>query len=653
MLGGLLGGAMSANSTRRLGMAVAVALVFSAVQALPASSGAATGGRSTADILEELGGEPCPDGSAFTCVTLAMPLDHFDTADTRTLEVVFAVLPATGARRGTFVVATGGPGSSGVAAADAYVSAFDPRLPEQFDIVLFDQRGVGGSGDVDCAESAATWYGSDQQAVTPEQELDLKDSARTFVQDCMEESGPSANALLPYLGTDQAVEDLEQFRRLLQDERFWLYGESYGTQYAETYAAAHGDHLVGLVLDGTVDLTVGGTDYFADQARAYGDALLASLQTCNDDPICVPELDGDAVGVYDRLVARLRDGDISYRFPRPSGGFDTRQLSLADLELSATSQTYTEADRMLFTRALATWASHQDLVPLARLVYSALHLDPETLDVVPDPTFSDAMYFAVDCRDYSYPGDGPEQKAENYIRAGDEVEASVPRLASAFNNELPCAYWPGAGGQLDRPEPLTAEGIPTFVLNGTADPATPYHQAVDVYRRLDDGYLITKTGGSHVIFGLGDECVDGPVTEFLLSGRLPAQRETTCDGVVAEEYIPLAPEAARDFQDHLDALISADVEVNLLPEYLYWDGAEPTRVGCPAGGTLNFAFDGATEAFSFSRCSFTRNFSFTGAGTYTVEDGVFAMNVSTDGRWDCQLHYRRTVDEVSVDGPCK
>ena len=105
--------------------------------------------------LERLGGVPCPDGD-FTCVTLTVPLNHFDPNDSRTMDVVFAVLPATGERKGMFVTATGGPGTAGLASADSYTSAFDPSIPEHFDIVFFDQRGVGLSGGLQCAQAAAT-----------------------------------------------------------------------------------------------------------------------------------------------------------------------------------------------------------------------------------------------------------------------------------------------------------------------------------------------------------------------------------------------------------------------------------------------------------------------------------------------------------------
>ena len=641
----------SAQRIRRFALAVAVALVLSGMHALPA--GSATDRPSTAEILERLGGEACPDGSAFTCVTLTMPLDHFDPTDTRTIDVVFAVLPAGGVRRGMFAVASGGPGISGIMGADPFTSSFDRRIPEHFDVVFFDQRGVGRSGKVDCPEAFAIWNQADGRARTPEQEATVNAAARTFARDCVQETGPEARSLLPYLGTDQAVEDLEAFRRLLGDGRFWLYGESYGTQYAQTYAAIHGDHLAGLVLDGTVDLTLSGTRYFADQTAAFGKTLLAGLQACNADPACARELGGDAVAAYDALIGRLDGGDIEFSFPRPEGGSARRRLSLAQVEVTAISSTYNEAGRMLFTRVLAAWASRQDPVPLARLVYATLGFDPQDLDVITTPDFSEAAYYAVDCRDYSYPGGRPEQKAENYLRAGDEVEANVPRLASAFSYELPCAWWPAAVAHRDRPDPLVAEGIPTLVLNATADPATPYQHALDVYRRLDDGYLITKTGGPHLIFGRDDPCVDGPVTDFLVEGRVPPQRETICEGVVALDHVPLAPARAAGFEDKLDAMTSVETELNLLPEFASWDRSEPVKVACPAGGTLRFAPDEGDEAYAFNRCTFTRGFTVTGAGSYHPEDDAFTLNATTSGRWDCKLRYRRTGDKASVSGPCR
>ena len=161
------------------------------------------------NILQLPAGEPCPYDSIFTCVTIEVPLDHFNPADTRTIPVTFAVLPASGERKGMFVTATGGPGYSGVASADSIQTAFDPAIPEVFDIVFFDQRGLLLSGDQTCPFAANVYYQQETSGLTPAQEAALKQTANTFSTDCVNEvSNPD---LLPYLGTKQAVEDLEYF----------------------------------------------------------------------------------------------------------------------------------------------------------------------------------------------------------------------------------------------------------------------------------------------------------------------------------------------------------------------------------------------------------------------------------------------------------
>jgi len=374
-----------------------------------------------------------------------------------------------------FVVATGGPGVSGVLVADSYVAAYDPRLFNSFDIVFFDQRGIGQSGGLACPYAAAEFYQQDATGF-PDQKKALNFFARSFSENCVNElSNPE---LLPFLGTEQAVEDLEYFRQLFDEEKILLYGESYGTQFAQTYAAKYLDHLSRLVLDGTVDLTLPGWEFYAQQAQAFNDTLVSTLEVCNEDPACTQDMGGDAIEVYDRLTGDLNQQPLFLRFPLPGGGYEFRKFTGTDLEVVATGQLYGEGDRMMFTRALAAYASRWDLAPLARLLYLNLGLDPQTLEVVPDPSYSDAMFFGVECQDYGYPGSTPKEKAENYFIAGESV--SIPRFGSIFYGDLPCAYWPDATSDLTRPEPLLAEGLPTLVLGATADPATPISNGISV-----------------------------------------------------------------------------------------------------------------------------------------------------------------------------
>jgi pimeloyl-ACP methyl ester carboxylesterase len=597
---------------------------------------------SAANRFAQFNSRPCPD-SDFTCITLSVPLDHFDSANTQTTKVVFAILPATGERKGMFVTATGGPGTSGLAAADSYTAAFDPAIPEHFDIVFFDQRGVGASGGFQCAEAVAALYQSDSRADTPEQEAALTESAQTFAEACVDEIGSPDP--LRFFSTRQAVEDLESFRQAIGDEKFWFYGESYGTQFAQIYAAAHADHLAGLILDGTVDLTLSGPDYLKEQAQAFNEVLVETLDACNEGDACATDVGGDALAAYDGLAASLRESPLSFNFPRPSGAA-AREFTLADLEVVAVNALYAEASRSAFLRALAA-STRGDLTPLARLLYDALGLDPETLEAIPDPTYSDAVYYAVECNDYEDYAGAPDQRAESYLRAGDEVDESPLRLSSVFYGDLPCAFWPNDEALVERPAPLVADGVPVLVLAATADPATPYTNSQRVYRRLANGYLITKQGGPHVIFGRGDACVDDIVIAFLAEDKLPDQRETVCPGEVIVGYDPLTPVDAADFANPLEALSAVETEINYLPEYNSWDGETRISVGCPFGGTLTFESGGQ---LAFDDCAFAKGFVLAGNGEADYEAERFKMGVLVTGLADGELTYERDGDSVSVTG---
>lgn len=594
--------------------------------------------KDTAARLEELGGAPCAD-SDFTCLTITVPLNHFDTADTRTIDVVFAVLPATGESKGMFVTVIGGPGGSGLLSAENYTSYFDPSITENFDVVFFDQRGINESNGLYCAQAAADFYREDTDASTTQGEEHLLKVTQTFVDDCVAEIGETD--LLPYLDTTQAIEDLEVFRALMGDEKFWLYGESYGTQFAQTYATIHGDHIAGLILDGVVDLTLTDINFLKGQAAAFNDVLVATLQACNEDEVCAADMGTDAVVVYDELAAQLKQGPIAFEFPLSTGEFESREFTFSDLEATS-GFLYSETARMMFLRSLAAYARDNTLVPLARVVYSSLVIDPDTLVAVNDPSYSDAIYYGVTCRDYAEPGATNEEQAAAFIEAGDEIDSTLPRLASVYYGDIPCVYWPHPQQDETRPEPFTGEGFPTLVLNGTTDPATPYSNAQSVYSHLEDGYFITEIGGPHVIFGWGVECVDNLVTEFLVNDTLPAERETTCEGVVTDEVVTVSPSDATEFENPLQAFQMLEDEIYYLPDYYYWDYATPMTVGCTYGGTLSFESSDIDETLTFENCAFSQGFILTGVGTTFYDEGSFTLEVDITGLKEGHLTYTRT-----------
>jgi pimeloyl-ACP methyl ester carboxylesterase len=599
---------------------------------------------STTETIEALDGVPCPD-SDFTCVTIEMPLDHFEGSEERTIDVTFAILPATGESKGAFVTATGGPGTAGIMSADSYTSALDPAIPEQFDIVFFDQRGVGMSGGLTCPEAALDFYRSEADPATEAGKSLMIESASTFATACVNEMGDPES--LPFLGTAQVIEDLEVFRHTFGFDEFVLYGESYGTQLAQTYAAAHGENLDRLLLDGTVDLTLDGFSFYGEQATAFGQTLQATFYACEADELCVEDMGDDPGTAYDTLAALLSEGPLTGEYPLANGTTEERSFGLADLEIVASGQMYGETDRMLFTRALASHSGRGDVVPLIRLLYPNLGTDPVDESIVEDPSWSDAIYYAVECQDYSYAGESPEDVALSFFEAGADFDNL--RLGSIFYGDLPCAFWPNRSTEGDRPEQLEAEGIPTMVLGATADPATPYSNGVSVWSRLADGFLMTQGGGPHVIFGRGNACPDEDTTAFILDGTAPSV--STCDGVVVDIYQPLLPESIDGFEDPETMFDAVEWEIYYLPESYYWDGIEDSGAGCNLGGTVGFVATDVGYDYEFADCALTDGLVLSGTGSYDFDTDTFALDV-TLGSPDCVYSYERAGAEVTVEDSC-
>ncbi len=595
--------------------------------------------------LERLGGYPCAD-SEFTCITLTVPLDHFNPEDNRTLDVVFGVLPASGERKGMFVTATGGPGSSGLASADSYAGAMDEAILEHFDIVFFDQRGAYQSGNLQCPDATFQYYQTDVDTDTAEGEAAYIEAARTYAEDCVAEMGIDSDTL-PFYGTNQAVEDLDRFRQKMGDEQLWLYGESYGTQYAQTYTAAHPENVAGLILDGTVDLTISGVDYYREQAQAFNNVLVDTLEACSADEICSADVEGgDALAVYDDLIEEMKTAPITFEFPLPAGISEKRELVAVDLENAASSFMYSEGSRHLFQRAIAA-ASQGDFVLLARTVYNAYGIDPETYDAPIDPTYSDALFYAVECNDYSYFNGSPEARAEAYMRAGDKIDSTVPRFSAIFYGDLPCVFWPGEPPST-RPAPLVAKNIPTLVLGSTGDPATPVQNGERVFKRLADGYLITTEGGAHVIYGRGNTCPDDIVTAFLVDDEMPAQREITCEGEIASSYWPVAKADAADYDNLLENLDGVYNDIYHMPDYYYWDTVTLTMIGCRFGGTLDFSPSDKGDQFRLSGCAFSEGFAMTGNGYTDYESRDFTLDVYVTGLADGFLTYTYSGADGSI-----
>lgn len=99
-----------------------------------------------------------------------------------------------------------------------------------------------------------------------------------------------------------------------------IYGESYGTQFVQTYASAHPDHVKVLFVDGPVDLELSGAAFYVEDAQAFDNVLVATLLDCPTQESCSADVKGgNALTAYDDLAKQLAHEAIHYTSPRPTG----------------------------------------------------------------------------------------------------------------------------------------------------------------------------------------------------------------------------------------------------------------------------------------------------------------------------------------------
>lgn len=224
---------------------------------------------------------PCPKHvrpRRLRCGRLELPLERAEPAR-GSIPIRFAVRePADRERpaRGTIFAVEGGPGYGSIGSARYYIHLFGPLL-ERRRLVLVDMRGTGHSRAIDCPALQAG-RGTDRHGV-----------AR-----CARRLGPRYASYR----TSAAADDLDSVRAALGLDRIDLYGDSYGTYLAQSYAFRHGETLDALVLDSAYPLR-GESGWYPSLWRT---GIRALSIVCRRSRSC----HGDAGRRLDRMVELLR-----------------------------------------------------------------------------------------------------------------------------------------------------------------------------------------------------------------------------------------------------------------------------------------------------------------------------------------------------------
>ncbi|MSP16941.1 MAG: alpha/beta hydrolase [Myxococcales bacterium] len=489
--------------------------------------------------LAERGATPCETDPSFLCFTLEHPLDHADP-ERGTIELAYAVRPASGVSLGMLVTLYGGPGYSGVELADDF-STVDPTLRDEFDLAYFNLRGVRGPGELECPLAADAFYHPGLRAGLPAEDALVAARADSFGTACAAETGVLASDLPRYTSA-QAVEDLDAFRAELELPVMTLYGLSYGTQLAQAYATTYPARVRALVLDGVVDLSRPNVEFASDATRATNDILDRVFAACAADPRCATLFPLTASLAFDQLARDLAVLPRILTLPVSIGPPQERSFTLADLDTVATIAMYDEGLRVAFLDALSSYAIWNDLIPMLVLHYDLSGYDPDTTLPYEGSIFSDAVYYTITCNDFGHPpGESVAERQQPWLDGGHALrDEPTLRLFSHYYGDLPCATWPSGSLAAPLPEPFEPPA-PTLFINADADAATPSLQGERMFDRLAASgaavSVIHVLNGHHVMLGTGEPCVDEPAAAFLRAPSAVSHgAETTCDATLIESF---------------------------------------------------------------------------------------------------------------------
>jgi len=434
--------------------------------------------------------ERCPKG--FTCSDLPVPLDRANPGS-GTLDLRIARHRASaGPGKPLLMSLGGGPGQAALPFAADDAAALRPFW-RRYQIVLFDQRGSGASGAIDCP------------ALQRLGEFPSADAARRATAAC----GAALGGRAGDYSTAATVEDIEAIRQSVGADKVALIGVSYGTHVIQRYLLAHPEHVDRVVLDSAVE--PGGVDVFQRDSFAAVPRVLKALRP-------------GAPAATAKLVGRLAQGSMT----GTAYGADGRPHPLTlrnagELFNLLVAGDSSELLRTQFPAAVAA-ANAGDRLPLMRLLAIA------RADDLPVPReLSAGLYAATICTDLRLPW-APDSPADTRGPLFDAAAAALdPGPLAPFDDAAardaspagPCTAWPPTSTRPDQ-VPDAYPAVPALILAGLADIRTPLESAQRVARLIPGARLVTARGTGHDVLHSARPGCPGRALRVFLRGGTPS-----------------------------------------------------------------------------------------------------------------------------------
>lgn len=460
---------------------------------------------------------PCKAYKETWCGFLNVPLDR-DDPGAATLKIGYAWRPARKTARGTLVANEGGPGYPSLTSMSLWTGMYGALL-QDFNLLVVDARGTGRSHAIDCptlqnlggAQTEAVFF-----AAIAECGAQLN---RTY----RHKGGGYVHAS-DLFGTVDAVDDMAAVIEALGVGPVDLYGDSYGSFFAQAFAARHPEKLRSLTLDGTWPL-VDADPWYPETPATLRFAFDA---VCARSVACAAAAPGSATARLRVLADALDAAPLTGKVARSGKKPETVTVTGPDIAAVAWSagadgNIYRELD------AAGRAALAGDGAPLLRLA-ARTGLNGSLAGGWAANLYSVGHAVGVPCTDYPQPYDMAASSAERTA----QYHAAVSRLPNdafaPFSNQQwltnpiqdynQCVPWPAPTHTRELAPngfPLVPQSVPVLILAGDLDSVTALGGAEIAAQQLGPSARLVVFPNSTHVAAQGDivGCGSGILRAFL------------------------------------------------------------------------------------------------------------------------------------------
>ncbi|HLJ91380.1 MAG TPA: alpha/beta hydrolase [Candidatus Angelobacter sp.] len=427
--------------------------------------------------------EPCrtADGNTEGLCGKYEVFENREAHSGRKIALNIMVLPAQSDKPAgdPFFALAGGPGQSAVEAFP--LAGYVSKIRQQRDVVLVDQRGTGQSNPLPCKLRDP----QEAQAVLGENIPVEK------VRACRADLEKRAD--LTQYTTSIFADDLDEVRQALGYEKINVFGGSYGTRAALVYLKRHGDQIRSLTLEAVAPMSYRLPLAFSHTIQDSVDRIIAR---CANDEAChknFPDLKKEFL----ELIARLEKSPAHFELKTAAGETQAVVLTRGGFVANLRAQLYIPSIISLFPSMIHK--AYQGDWQLYGATAMAIRGGIET-------AISRGLAFSVACAEDVANTD--EETIQRETRGTYLGDFQVRQYQNA------CKEWPQGKIPSGFYTPARS-AVPTLLISGALDPATPPSTAAEAAKDLSNSRVVAIKDGTH---GTGSPCIDNLVSQFVEQG---------------------------------------------------------------------------------------------------------------------------------------